>query len=352
MFRQLKMKTKQSIKNIGGIFMNIKKLSEAFGVSGYEKEIRAVIKEAVKDYADDIIVDALGNLIVYKKGSGENKKKIMAAAHMDEIGLQAIKIDDKGLIKVRALGGIPVSTTFMNRVKFRNGTIGIVSSTAKMEEVKNDIKKLYIDIGTQTKEEASKYVKVGDVACYQGEYLELKDNNITAKALDDRIGCYIMIEALKKLDNQYNDVYFVFTVQEEVGLRGSTVAAERINPDLGIALDVTVAHDYPDAPEGSNTLGGGTAIKVSDGSVICDEYLVEEMVKCCEENNIKYQLDVIDMGGTDAGAINKSNFGVRSAGISVATRYVHGPNAFVNMKDTEASIELLSKYVNRVFEFE
>lgn len=331
--------------------MLIKEITQAFGVSGYEKEVRNIIKEAVLPYADEVNEDALGNLIVYKRGTGENKKKIMAAAHMDEIGLQVIKIEDKGLIKVRALGGIPVAATYMNRVQFRNGTIGIVSSTVKMEDLKNDIKKLYIDIGAQSKEEASKFVKIGDVACYLGEYLELKDNNIVAKALDDRIGCYIMIEALKKLSNPYNDLYFVFTVQEEVGLRGATVAAERINPDLGIALDVTVAHDYPNSGEGSNSLGGGTAIKVSDGSVICDEYLVEEMVKCCEENNLKYQLDVIDAGGTDVGAINRSNLGVRASGISVATRYVHGPNAFVNMKDVEASIELLSNYVNRSFDF-
>lgn len=332
--------------------MVLSKLTQAFGVSGYEKEIREIIKEMVKGYADEITVDALGNLIVYKKGIGENKKKIMASAHMDEIGFQVVKIDDKGLIKVRGLGGIPVTATVMNRIMFRNGTVGIVSNSTKIEDVKNDIKKLYVDIGAQSKEEALKFVKVGDVASYVGEYVELKDNNVTGKAMDDRIGCYIMIEALKKIENPYNDLYFVFSVQEEVGLRGATVAAERINPDMGIAIDVTIANDFPEAPQVSSALGDGTAIKVSDGSVICNEYLVEEMVKCCEENTIKYQLDVIDGGGTDAGAINRSNFGVRATGISVATRYVHGPNCFVNMKDTEASIDLLSKYVNRVFDFE
>jgi putative aminopeptidase FrvX len=332
--------------------MLLNELTQAFGVSGYEREVRELIRESVKDYAEEVTVDALGNLIVLKKGSGENKIKIMTASHMDEIGFQVIKIEDKGLIKVRGLGGIPVGATVMNRVKFRNGTRGIVSSTVKIDEIKNDIKKLYIDIGAQSKEEALKYVQVGDVASYDGEYLELKEDNVVAKALDDRIGCYLAIEALKKLENPYNDVYFVFTVQEEVGLRGATVAAERIKPDLGIALDVTVAHDFPNSGEGSNALGGGAAIKFSDGSVLCDEYLVQEMIRCAEENNIKYQRDIIDMGGTDAGAINRSHYGVRSAGISVATRYVHGPNCFVNMKDTEASIELLSKYVNREFKFE
>ena len=332
--------------------MLLKELAHAFGVSGYEKEIRELIKEKVKDYANEMTVDALGNLIVYKKGSGEYKKKLMASAHMDEIGFQVVKIEDKGLIKVRNLGGIPVIQTVMNRVKFRNGTIGIVWSSVKIDDLKADISKLYIDIGAQSKEEALKSVKVGDVASYVGEYVELKNDNVTAKAMDDRIGCYILIEALKKIEDPYNDIYFVFSVQEELGLRGATVVSERINPDLGIAVDVTVANDYPNAPEVSCTLGGGTAIKVSDSSVMCDEYLVSEMVKCCEEHGIKYQLDVISAGGTDAGAINRSNYGVRAAGISVATRYVHGPNCFVNMKDTEASIELLNKFVKRAFTFE
>lgn len=332
--------------------MLLKELTQAFGVSGYEKEVREIIKEAVKDYADDMFTDALGNLIVYKKGIAENKKKIMLAAHMDEIGLQVTKIEDNGAIKVKMLGFLWIPTTYMSRVIFRNGIMGVVSSTIKLEDVKNDFSKLYIDIGAQTKEEAMKHVKVGDVASYAGEYYELMDNNIMAKGLDDRIGCYMMIEALKKINAPQNDLYFVFTVQEEVGCRGSIVAAERIDPDLGIAVDITPAHDYPCDLEGSNTLGAGTAIKVSDTSVICDEYLVDEMVKCCEENNIKYQFDVIAVGGTDASSINKSNFGVRAAGISVATRFPHGPNAFINMKDVEASIELISKYVDRTFSFE
>ena len=330
--------------------MFLQNLTQAFGVSGYEKQIREVILEEVKGYADEVTVDALGNLILFIKGTGSNKKKIMMSAHMDEIGFQVMKIDDKGFITARALGGIPVQASVMSRVQFRNGTQGIVANTCDFDGLKN-IKKLYIDIGAASKEEAEKYVKIGDVGCYVGEYLELKGNNICAKAIDDRIGCYILAEALKKVTDSYNDLYFVFSTQEEVGLRGATVAANRIQPDLGIALDVTISNDYPNSGEGANKIGGGTAVKISDGSVICDEYLVEEMIKCCEDHEIQYQRDVIDGGGTDAGAINRSNFGVRCAGISVATRYVHGPNAVVNMDDVKASIDLLSKYVNVEFTF-
>lgn len=330
--------------------MLLKRLCDAFGVSGYEREVRETIKEEIKNLADEILVDDLGNIIALKKGHGENKKRIMASAHMDEIGFQVIKIDDKGFIIVRALGGIPLVPTIMNRVIFRNGVQGIVSNSVDVDAVKN-IKKLYIDIGAESKEEAEKYVKIGDVASYVGEYVELKGNNVTSKALDDRAGCYILIEALKKMNNPYNDVYCVFSIQEEVGLRGATVAANRIKPEIGIALDVTIASDYPNSAVGSNKLGGGAAVKISDGSVICDEYLVDEMISCSEENEIKYQRDVIDGGGTDAGAINRSNYGVKATGISVPMRYVHGPNGFVNMVDIDASIELLAKYVDREFKF-
>ncbi|SHJ07643.1 M42 family metallopeptidase [Lutispora thermophila] len=331
--------------------MLLKELTQTFGVSGYEKEVRDYIKDKVKNYADDIIVDAIGNLIVYKKGYGENKKKIMAAAHMDEIGIQVTKIESSGFIKFKTLGFLWPDTTYMSRVKFRNGVVGIVNSTIPMENVKGDFTKLCIDIGAKSKEEAMEFVKVGDVASYIGPYEELKGNNVTAKALDNRAGCYVLIKALMEMGTPYNDVYLVFTVQEELGCRGSKVTAERIQPDIGIAVDITPAHDYPCDLEGSNTLGDGTGIKISDPSVICDEYLVSEMVKCCVENNIKYQYDVIAKGGTDASSINLSNYGVRASGISIVTRYPHGPNSMVNMGDIAASAKLLSKYVDREFQF-
>ena len=330
--------------------MFLKNLTQAFGVSGYEKQVREIILEEMKGYADEVTIDALGNLILFKKGTGCHKKKIMMSAHMDEIGFQVLKIDDRGFITARALGGIPIQASVMNRVQFRNGVQGIIANNCDFDGLKN-IKKLYIDIGASSKEEAETFVKIGDVGCYVGEYLELKGHNICAKALDDRIGCYILAETLKKVTTPYHDLYFVFSTQEEVGLRGATVAANRIQPDLGIALDVTISNDYPNSGDGANKLGGGTAIKISDGSVICDEYLVDAMIECCETHQIKYQRDVIDGGGTDAGAINRSHLGVRCAGISVATRYVHGPNAVVNMDDVHASIDLLYHYIHMPFTF-
>lgn len=329
--------------------MFLKELIETFGVSGYEKEVSKLIEKAVSGYADEITRDSLGNLIVFKRGTGERKKKIMLAAHMDEIGLQVIKIDERGFIKFKDMGYNFPSTLYMSRIRFRNGVIGLVSTSTG--EDKPDITKMHIDIGAKSKEDALKYVKVGDVAGYIGEYCELLNGNIMAKAMDDRLGCHILVETLQKTETLYNDVYFVFTVQEELGCRGSKVTARRLNPDIGIAVDVTPAHDYPCDLEGSNTLGDGAAIKVADPSVVCDEYLIGEMVKCCGENNIKFQYDVINKGGTDASSINTSNYGVRVGGVSIPLRYPHGHSACANKGDVEACTELLRHFINRSFEF-
>jgi endoglucanase len=180
------------------------------------------------------------------------------------------------------------------------------------------------------------YVNIEDVANYLGEFIELKNDRYIAKAFDDRTGAYILIEAMKKIKNNSDDLYFSFVVQEELGLRGSRVAAARIKPDFGIAVDITPAHDYLGDLEGSNGLGLGTCIKISDSSVICDEELVSEMIKIYKDNNIMYQLDVMDRGDTDAGAINQSNEGVKGGGINIVTRFFHGPNSMIDMKDVNS----------------
>lgn len=314
--------------------MLLKELTQAFGVSGFEKEIAGVIIKSIKDYVDELSVDPLGNVIALKKGCGERKKKIMLASHMDEIGFAALAVTDEGYIKVQNMGGISVHTSFMNRVRFKNSVVGVIGLLEKIDKVQTgDVNKLYIDICAISKENALEQVPIGEPACYVGEYQELGNHCVTAKALDDRIGCYISIETAKKVSKPYNDLYFVFTVQEEVGLIGSTVAAERIKPDLGIALDITRAFDTPENKHGNTVLGGGAAIKVLDNSVICDADLVEEMVKCAKETGIKYQLEVLTGGGTDAGAINKSNSGVKALGISIPTRYGHSPHGIVSMED-------------------
>lgn len=326
-----------------------KELTQLYGPSGYESQVRAFIKERVADYADEITEDALGNLIVYKKGYGENKKKIMMAGHMDEIALQVIKVEDNGTLMVKCLGSCKMYTTYQSRVQFKNGVIGIVSSRVKPEDINGQFTNLFVDIGVSKKEEALKYVDVGDTCVYVGPYVEMPGNNITAKAIDDRVGCYMMMETMNKA--HYNDMYYVFSVQEEVGCRGGIVSAERIKPDIGVAVDVTPAHDRPGEYEGCSALGAGVAIKISDMCSISDEYLVDKQIEICKRDGIKYQKEVIYVGGTDACAINVAHYGVKSCAISVVTRNTHGPNAIASADDIQEAIKLLNAFVDTEFDF-
>lgn len=320
-------------------------MTKIWGISGQETNVSDYIIEQVKDYADSIVRDAMGNLIVMKKGYGENRKRIMAAAHMDEIGLCVLKIMDNGFLKVRQIGGVSPHTSYMNRVVFKNGTYGTVGSTEPIQNVKaGEINKLYIDIGAADKEEAEKYVKVGDCAVFCADLVPLAGRNVMAKAFDDRVACYIQVEALKQMKTPYHDVYFVFTVQEEIGLFGAVTSAERVQPDLGIAVDVTGSFDIPGVDNGNAVLGKGAAIKMNDASVLCDVEMVEAMIQCAKDNEIAYQLDSLAAGGTDAGGINRSNAGVKAVGISIPTRYCHAPNSIVNLDDVDACIALLKAY--------
>ncbi|MCI8318020.1 MAG: M42 family metallopeptidase [Lachnospiraceae bacterium] len=329
----------------------LRELTQLWGVAGYEKEVRNYIEEKAAPYADDMMTDAVGNLIVHKKGTGgANAKKLMFAAHMDEIGFMVKKIEPDGRLRVCNLGWNWTGSAYNGRVRFRNGVSGVVSCMGPIEEAKNDPGKLYIDIGACSKEDAEKYVKLGDACGYHGEYLEFVNGRICAKTLDNRIGCYQLLEALKQNDGTGpNDIYYVFCVQEELGCRGSKVAAERIQPDIGVAVDITPAHDYPCDLEGSNEVDGGIGIKICDPSVVCDEDVVAAMVECCEKEQIKYQREVIDKGGTDASSMNLSGMGVKAGGIVVVTRYPHSQSAVASKADIEAGVDLIHAFSRREF---
>lgn len=327
----------------------LKELTAIWGISGFEKDVSEFIAQRIIDHVDELRRDAIGNLIAVKRGSAKtaDKKKIMCAGHMDEIGLNVVAITSEGYLKVKPVGGVSTQCSFMQRVLFKNGTIGLVGCTESIEKVEpRAVDKLYIDIGATSKEDALKYVSIGSSATFIGDFVELTNRNVMSKAFDDRIGCYLMIKAIENMDTPYHDVYFVFTVQEEVGLIGAITSAEGVNPDLGIALDISGCFDVPNAANGNIVLGGGAAIKVNDGSVICDGDLVDAMVSCAIENDIKYQLDPLAAGGTDAGGINRSNAGVKAVGISLATRYGHSPSNIINMNDVDACVTLLTKYVS------
>lgn len=317
----------------------IRELTEAYGPSGYETEVTDLIKTMIAEYVDEVEIDVLGNLIAIKKGSTDGAK-IMFAAHTDEIGIIVTHIDKAGFLRFSNIGGVGVATLVGNRVRFGNGTEGVINRE-KGDWKELTLDKLYVDIGAENKEEALQKVNVGDFAIFQREFTDL-GNRLVAKAMDDRIGCVVLIEAIKKIKQPKNTLYFVFTAQEEVGLRGARTSAYQIDPDLGIALDVTMTGDTPEARRMEISLGKGTAIKVKDSSLIVHPKVKDLLVKLAEENQIPYQLEVLEAGGTDAGAIHLTKRGVPSGTISIPTRYVHSPSEMVDIRDVKASIALVT----------
>ncbi|MCC5909884.1 MAG: M42 family metallopeptidase [Clostridiaceae bacterium] len=314
----------------------LKNMLSTYSPSGNELKISEVIKSEIKDFVDEIKTDALGNLIARKKGSG---KKIMLAGHMDQIALMVTYIDDKGFLRFSNIGGFSPAITLSQRVIFENGTIGVIGSE-KLESLKDlKLDKLYIDIGASSKEEAELKVSIGDSCVYFSTPL-IDDKKVISQALDDRIGCFVMIEALKKLTDTNNDIYFVFTVQEEVGLRGAKTAAYSIDPDLAIAFDVTATGDTPKAKSMAVKLGDGPAIKIKDNSILCHPKVKNYMIQQAKENNIPYQLEVLELGGTDSGAIHLTRSGVPSGVLSIPCRYLHSDCEMVFLSDVKNSIEL------------
>ncbi|MFO7819131.1 MAG: M42 family metallopeptidase [Halanaerobacter sp.] len=322
----------------------IKRLVETYGPSGDEEEIREVIKDEIEDRVDKIETDALGNLIALKKG--RKNKKIMLAAHMDEIGLIANHIDEDGFIRFDRVGGISPYMLLGARVLFNGETTGVVDKEGQLDDIKKlNYDKLYIDIGAQEQEEAEEKITLGDTASYLREFQDL-GKRVTAKSLDDRIGCVTLIETLKEIDTPTYDTYFVFTTQEEVGTRGSKVAAYNIEPDLGLALDVTLTGDMPEAKRMSVSLGEGPAIKVKDRSVLADPQVKNLLIDLAEENELPYQLEVLKYGGTDAGSMQLTKDGVLAGAVSIPCRYVHSPSEMVDIDDVENSVKLVSALLN------
>ena len=329
----------------------VKELASLNAPSGFEDSVRDFIKEYA--VADEIYTDSIGNLICHKKGSG---KKIMVAAHMDEVGLIITGITDNGFLNFLTLGGIETAVLCSKKVLIGENKIpGIVSAKAihlqKADEVATPLKlkDMCIDIGANSKEAAEKLVSLGDFAVFDGEYTPFGQDLVKSKALDDRVGCAIMLELMK--EDYENDIYFVFTVQEEVGLRGARVAAQNINPEIALVLEGTTCSDvYGSKPHNQVTnLGGGAVMTAMDGAAISDKNYYDFIMKTAEENNIPLQIKRTTMGGTDAGAIQRSNTGVKTAVLAVPCRYIHSPVSVMNIKDAE-SVYLLSKAVLKKLE--
>ncbi len=321
----------------------IKRLTEAYGPSGSEESIREQIKKEIRGLADSTTVDTLGNLIAVKKGRGA---KVMVAAHMDEIGFIVTHIDQHGYLRISNIGGIYLHNIISQRVIFANGTVGTINEErAENPADAKRMDKMYIDIGARDRKEAEAKVAVGDIASFHRP-CEFLGTRAIAKAMDDRIGCAIIIEVMKRLKKSPNEVHFVFTTQEEVGLRGATTAAFGVTPDVGIAVDITGAFDTPDEkPLLPSVLGKGAAIKVKDSGMLAHPAVKKLMVDTAKANRIPYQFDILEGGTTDGAAIYKTKSGIPTGVISVPTRYAHSPSEMVDLGDVQACVDLLVKFL-------
>jgi endoglucanase len=319
----------------------LKQLTETFGPSGYEDEIRKLVQTELEPFADELKVDALGNLIARKKPvkPAKDTKKIMIAAHMDEIGLMVSHVDENGFVRFSPIGSVFGKYVHGGRVRFLNGVQGVIGYDRfdKVNEAPA-LEKVFIDVGATSRKDCP--VKIGDVAAFDRPFFEM-GNRFVAKSMDDRVGVLIAIETLRALKTTPHDVYFVFTTQEEVGVRGAATSAYGINPDIGIALDVTPAADTPEAAKMEMALGKGPCIKIKDAGALSDPRLVQWMIRTAEKNKIPYQREVLLFGGTDASAIQRTRSGVPAGCISVATRYVHSPSEMVDASDLQNTVRLL-----------
>lgn len=313
----------------------IKKLVEAWGPSGYEHHVRKLIQDEVAKLADEITVDPLGNLICRV---GKGGTKIMVAAHMDEIGLMATFVEPKsGYLRFSQIGGLNKATLFGNRVRFENGTMGVIGAHDKWT-AQTDLNNFYVDVSDG---DGANPVEPGSPAGFWRE-MEERGTRLIAKSMDDRIGCVVAIEAMRKLKKKTpNEVYFVFTVQEEVGLRGARPAAHGIDPDIGIALDVTNTGDEIKNDKMAIRLGGGAAIKIHDPGLVVPPAVRDWMIARAEADGIPYQLELLAGGTTDASGIQIARAGVPSGCISIPTRFIHTTSETVDIRDVQACVDLL-----------
>jgi len=328
----------------------VKELTSLGAPSGFEDAVRNFIKERAT--ADEIYTDSMGNLICHKKGNG---KKVMVAAHMDEVGLIITEITEKGFLKFSTLGGIETAVLCSKKVLIgENSVPGIICAKAihlqKGDEVNSPLKlkDLCIDIGANDKESAEKLIQMGDYAVFDGVFTPFGNNLVKSKALDDRVGCAILLELMK--EDYESDMYFTFTVQEEVGLRGAQVAAFNIKPDIALVVEGTTCSDvYGSKPHNQVTnLGGGAVMTAVDRAAISDKNYYDFIMKTAKEYDIKLQIKRTTMGGTDAGAIQRSGIGVKTAVLAVPCRYIHSPVSVMNFDDADCVYKLAKAVLKNI----
>lgn len=327
------------------------------GAPGFEQKVRSLVLREVKSLVDEVEVDNMGNVYAIRRGTSD--KKIMVGAHMDEIGFMVTHIDDNGFIRFHTLGGFDPKTLTAQRVLIhgKKDVVGVMASKpihVMTQDERNKVAKLqdyFIDTGLSAKE-VNKLIKIGDPITREREFIEM-GNCVNGKSLDNRLAVFILIETLKRLKGKKlpYDLYAVFTVQEEVGIRGANVSALKIKPDFGFGLDTTIAFDLPGAAkhEMITELGKGTAIKIMDASTICDYRMVDFMKKTADKHKIKWQPEILTAGGTDTAGIQRMTEGGSIAGaVSIPTRHLHQVIEMAHKEDISGSIDLLSACVQEI----
>jgi endoglucanase len=316
----------------------ITKFVECAGPSGYESRIREAIKAEVQPFSSSITTDPLGNLIVTIGKKSKDGKRIMLAAHMDEIGVIVTHVDKKGFARFSNLGGVFPQNCLAAHVTFLNGVRGVIGADRLEDPGKQfSLENFYIDCGTTSREDCP--LKVGDVAVFDRPVIDM-GKRLVSKALDNRISCALLVEVIKQIKETPHELVFVFSTQEEVGMRGVTGSAYSVDPDIALSVDVTSTGDVPTGKM-EVSLGKGPAVKVKDQGMISDPRIVDWMVKTAEAAGLPYQLEILAFGTTDARAIQLTRGGVPSGCLSIPTRYIHSPAEMIDMDDVDHSLALL-----------
>ncbi|MBQ2757053.1 MAG: M42 family peptidase [Clostridia bacterium] len=315
-------------------------------ISGREQGIRDLIKEKMAPLCDTVEVDAMGNLICLKKGKGAAPRRVLLAAHMDEIGFIVNFIEDSGFLRVAPIGGIDYTAAVGSLVVFDNGTKGVlVSESDRKSGEAPKAEKCYVDIGAKNRREAERRLKIGDCCALCPTLTRLLGDRITGRPLDDRIGCAVMLDIARRLSAPDDDIYYVFSVQEEVGCRGAKPAAFGIAPDIALIFDVTATGDTVGAAPMAVKLGGGAAVKIKDRSVICDAALVSELLAVAKAEKITAQCEILTFGGTDTSAVQMTGLGCRAGAISIPCRYIHTGVEMLSLSDAKAAADLAICYL-------
>ena len=323
----------------------IEKLVNVYGAAGRESAVADTLETLLKGHVDDMRRDAMGNLIVQKRGSDPQGKRIMLSAHMDHIGFVVVAVEKEGFLRVMPVGGVGVESGRTRHVYFQHGVHGVIVQQPVPQGETPAMRHLFIDIGAASDEEALARVSLGDVAVYANDCFRLGEHRVAAPAMDDRVACALLVSVLLALDQPRHTVIGVFSTQEEVGCRGAKTAAYAVEPDVGIALDVTAHGDTPETKLPAVKLGQGAAVKIMDRGSISNPEVVQELLAAGERAGVKTQREVLPFGGTDAGAMQLTRSGVRVGTVSIPCRYVHSACEVIDLRDVEAARALLLEYL-------